>query len=63
MIENYLKRTLNEGKVVFGPFIKFTDPAAVEIMGFTVFDFIIIDEEHGPISIENSQNLIRVVNL
>ena len=59
MIENYLKRTLNEGKVVFGPFMKFTDPAAVEIMGFAGFDFVIIDEEHGPISIENSQNLIR----
>ncbi|MCK4241591.1 MAG: aldolase [Candidatus Atribacteria bacterium] len=39
--------------------MKFTDPAAVEIMGFAGFDFIIIDEEHGPISIENSQNLIR----
>ena len=59
MIENHLKRTLNEGKVVFGPFMKFTDPAAVEIMGFAGFDFVIIDEEHGPISIENSQNLIR----
>jgi len=59
LIENHLKRTLNEGKVVFGPFMKFTDPAAVEIMGFAGFDFVIIDEEHGPISIENSQNLIR----
>jgi len=39
--------------------MKFTDPAVVEIMGFAGFDFVIIDEEHGPISIENSQNLIR----
>jgi len=59
LIENYLKRTLNEGKVVFGPFMKFTDPAAVEIMGFAGFDFVIIDTEHGPISIEAAQNLIR----
>lgn len=59
MIENNLKRTLNEGKVVFGPFMKFTDPAAVEIMGFAGFDFVIIDTEHGPISIETAQNLIR----
>ena len=63
MIEKYLKRTLNEDKVVFGPFIKFTDQAVVKIMGFAGFYFIIIDEEHGPISIENSQNLIIVVNL
>jgi len=59
LIENYLKRTLNEGKVVFGPFMKFTDPAAVEIMGFAGFDFVIIDTEHGPISIETAQNMIR----
>jgi len=57
--ENYLKRTLNEGKVVFGPFMKFTDPAAVEIMGFAGFDFVIIDAEHGPISMETAQNMIR----
>lgn len=59
MKENYLKRTLNEGKVVFGPFMKFTDPAAVEIMGFAGFDFVIIDAEHGPISMETAQNMIR----
>jgi len=48
--KNNLKETLKEGKNVFGPFMKFTDPAAVEIMGFAGFDFVIIDAEHGPIS-------------
>jgi 2-keto-3-deoxy-L-rhamnonate aldolase RhmA len=32
--KNNLKEVLKEGKNVFGPFMKFTDPAAVEIMGF-----------------------------
>jgi len=59
LIENYLKRTLEEGKNVFGPFMKFTDPAAVEIMGFAGFDFVIIDAEHGPISMQSAQNMIR----
>ena len=59
MVENRLKRELNSGKVVFGPFLKFTDPAVVEIMGFAGFDFVIIDAEHGPISMENAQNMIR----
>ena len=59
MIEKYLKRTLEEGKNVFGPFMKFTDPAAVEIMGFAGFDFVIIDAEHGPISMQSAQNMIR----
>jgi len=57
--KNHLKKTLKDGKVVFGPFLKLTDPAVVEIMGFAGFNFVIIDEEHGPISIENAQNMIR----
>ena len=36
MKKNHLKRALNEGKVVFGPFMKFTDPAAVEVMDLLV---------------------------
>ena len=44
MIENYLKRTF---------------PTAVEIMGFAGFDFVIINTEHGPISIETAQNMIN----
>ena len=59
MKKNHLKKALQDGKVIFGPFLKFTDPAVVEIMGFAGFDFVIIDEEHGPISIENAQNMIR----
>jgi len=57
--KNNLKKVLKEGKNVFGPFMKFTDPAAVEIMGFAGFDFVIIDAEHGPISMQSAQNMIR----
>jgi len=57
--ENYLKRTLEEGENVFGPFLKLVDPAVVEIMGFAGFDFVIIDAEHGPISMQSVQNMIR----
>jgi len=57
--KNNLKEALKEGKNVFGPFMKFADPATVEIMGFAGFDFVIIDAEHGPISIQSAQNMIR----
>jgi len=57
--KNNLREVLKVGKNVFGPFMKFTDPAAVEIMGFAGFDFVIIDAEHGPISMQNAQNMIR----
>ncbi len=54
-----MKKALHDNKIVFGPFLKITDPAVVEIMGFAGFDFVIIDAEHGPISMENAQNMIR----
>ena len=57
--KNYLKKALQDGKNVFGPFLKLTDPAVVEIMGFAGFDFVIIDAEHGPISMQSAQNMIR----
>lgn len=59
MKKNNLKKALQDGKVALGPFLKFTDSAVVEIMGFAGFDFVIIDGEHGPISIESAQNMVR----
>ena len=63
MKKNNLKEVLKEGKNVFGPFMKFADPAAVEIVGFAGFDFVIIDAEHGPISMQNAQNMIRAAEI
>ena len=48
---------------VFGPFSKTSDPAIVETLGYAGFDFIILDTEHGPNSIETVQNLIRAAQL
>jgi 4-hydroxy-2-oxoheptanedioate aldolase len=59
MRENLLKKKLQSGQIVTGPFLKLTDPAIVEIAGLAGFDFVIIDTEHGPISIQSAQNLIR----
>jgi len=61
--ENKLKKVLKNNKVAIGPFMKFTDPAAVEIVGYAGFDFVIIDTEHGPISIETAQNFIRAAEV
>jgi len=59
MRKNNLKIALKEGRVVFGPFVKLIEPAVVEVLAFAGFDFVIIDGEHGPISIESCQNMIR----
>jgi len=58
-----LKEKLMEGNPVFGPFMKFTDPAAFEMVGLAGFDFAIIDMEHGPVGFERAQDLIRAARL
>jgi len=59
MRKNSLKEKLFSGETTYGPFLKLSDPAIVEISGHAGFDFVIIDTEHGPLSIETAQNLVR----
>jgi len=61
--ENRLKELIGKDKTAIGPFMKFTDPAAAEIAGYAGFDFIIVDLEHGPLSIERAQDIIRAAQL
>jgi 4-hydroxy-2-oxoheptanedioate aldolase len=57
-----LRQRISEGPV-FGPFSKTSDPAIVETLGHAGFDFIILDTEHGPNSIETVQDLIRAAQI
>ena len=59
VIQNKLKRKLNEGKAAIGTFMVCNAPDLVEIAGLAGFDFVVIDNEHGPMRAESSQHLIR----
>lgn len=48
---------------VYGTFSKTSDPAIVEAIGFSGFEFIILDLEHAPNSVETVQNLIRAAQV
>lgn len=48
---------------VIGPFAKTDDPAFIECMGYAGFDFVIIDMEHGPTTVEKAQDLIRAAQI
>jgi 4-hydroxy-2-oxoheptanedioate aldolase len=56
-------RTKLEKGVVFGPFSKTSDPAFIEIMGYGNFDFVILDLEHGPTSVQHLQHLVRAAEI
>lgn len=59
MIQNRLKKIIKEGKQAFGTFVMCNSPDIVEIIALSGFDFIVIDTEHGPLTVESTQHLIR----
>lgn len=46
MKHNTLKETIKNGGSVIGTFVKFCDPASVEILALAGFDFFVLDTEH-----------------
>ena len=57
IIKDFKKKLKGEG--VVGVFFKTCDPAFIETMGYAGADYVIIDLEHGPNSVQSVQNLIR----
>lgn len=56
-------RKLISQRVVVGTFSKSQDPAFIEIIGHSGFDFVVLDLEHGPSSVLSLQNLIRAAEV
>jgi 4-hydroxy-2-oxoheptanedioate aldolase len=60
-IKNFKSR-LREDKAVYGFFVGPPSPATVEMVGYRGFDFVIIDQEHGPAGLETLENLCRAAD-
>lgn len=56
---NRAKQKLREGKPVFGAFVKFAEPAAVEMLGAAGYDFCVVDTEHAAFSPQDLLGIIR----
>lgn len=63
MRDNTLKQKLQAGDAAFGVMITFPSPQVVEMLGSLGFDWVLIDNEHGSITVENSEDLIRASEL
>lgn len=59
MFINLLKEKFARGESAIGTFITCNAPDLVEITALAGMDFAIIDTEHGPMSAESTQHLIR----
>ncbi len=56
---NSLKKKLDSQEFVAGTFLEIPSAAVVELLGLAGFDFVVIDREHGPIGLRDTENLIR----
>ena len=63
MRENTLKQKLQDGKAAFGVMLTFPSAPMVEMLGHLGYDWILIDNEHGSVTVENSEDMIRAAEL
>lgn len=60
---NSTKRKLKAGGAVYGCWLRYSDPALVEFVGYQDWDFIVFDGEHGTLDPRGCENLVRAAEL
>ena len=60
---NTLKQKLRDGKAAFGVMITFPSPPVVEMLGLMGFDWVLIDNEHGSVTVDTAEDMIRAADL
>ena len=63
MRENTLKQQLYAGKATFGVMCTFPSPPVVEMLGYLGFDWILLDNEHGSITVDTAEGCIAAAEL
>jgi 2-dehydro-3-deoxyglucarate aldolase len=53
-----LKKKLRSGQTCLGAWLNLTDPVAPEVMSHVGFDWLFVDTEHAPITLESLQTMI-----
>ena len=61
--KNEMKHGLKQGKKYLGTFIKMTDASVIELLKYSGFDCIIVDNEHSQMNKESMVNLVRTADL
>jgi 4-hydroxy-2-oxoheptanedioate aldolase len=62
-MNNIVKKKLRNGDTAIGSFIGFHSPSMIEMLGYAGFDFVVIDNEHGPFSWGEVEDMVRAAEL
>ena len=57
--KNNLKEKLKNGRTVVGTWSSLSSPNVINVLGTTGLDFVVIDMEHGSMSFETVENMVR----
>src|SRR5258705_9915752 len=63
MRDNTLKQRLYAGKAAFGVMCTFPSPPVVEMLGHLGFDWVLLDNEHGSITVDTAEACIAAAEL
>ncbi len=58
-MKNKLKEKLSRGEVAVGSFVYVPSSKLTEIVGWTGFDFVVVDMEHGPVDTSIAEDMVR----
>ena len=61
-MKNTLKEKLEKGQPVIGAFTALKDPYATELLSRLGFDWLVLDGEHSPISLDTMQSMMQSMN-
>lgn len=61
-MKNLLKEKLKSGKIVTGTFVGLGHPDVTEMLSRMGFDWLLLDAEHGPLSLETMQIMMQAMN-
>jgi len=61
-LENSIAPRLREGRHVYGISVGTPQPALIQMCGYAGYDFVVIDNEHGPASVETVGEAIRAAH-
>jgi len=59
MLVNPLKDRVRRDDPVFGTIVPIPSPEVAEIVGLSGYDFLLVDMEHGPVTVDVLEDLVR----
>jgi 4-hydroxy-2-oxoheptanedioate aldolase len=63
MKTNHAKAKLKAGEAAYGCFVRYPEPALIEMLGYYGWDYIMFDGEHSTITPRDCENLVRAAEL